>query len=124
MIRRLGARGNATSNLTRARQKDELRKLGSIEQFRFSKKKKGEWPLHSGWAGPGATFSGVVSLSGLSHNDCRRRLLTNRSAVRILFGEPNNPTTNSLRFWLTARRRGLAGNGQYCGKRLLSCPAI
>src|SRR5450759_977100 len=53
------------------------------------RKKKGELPLHSGWAGPGATFSGV-SLSGLSHNDCRRRLLTNRSAVRILFGEPNH----------------------------------
>src|SRR5450756_1397005 len=64
------------------------------------RKKKGEWPLHSGWAGPGATFSGV-SLSGLSHNDCRRRLLTNRSAVRILFGEPNELATNS-RFFLVS----------------------
>src|ERR1022692_1603705 len=117
MIRRLGARGNATSNLTRARQKDELRKLGSIEQFRFSKKKKSEWPLHSGWAGPGATFSGL-SLSGPSHNDCRRWALTKRSVVRILFGEPNYLTTNSLPFWLTARRHGLAGNGQYCAKGL------
>ena len=87
------------------------------ESGRKSEKKKGEWPLHSGWAGPGATFSGV-SLSGLSHNDCRRRLLTNRSAVRILFGEPNYLTTNSLPFWLTARRHGLAGNGQYCAKGL------
>src|SRR5450759_1467408 len=70
------------------------------------------------WQGrPGATFS-AGSLSGLSHNDCRRRLLTNRSAVRILFGEPNYLTTNSLPFWLTARRHGLAGNGQYCAKGL------
>src|ERR1035438_7365894 len=29
-----------------------------------------------------------------------------------------NPTTNSLRFWLTERWHGLAGNGPYCGKRL------
>src|ERR1017187_3195349 len=36
------------------------------------------------------------------------------------FAEPNNPTTNSLSFWLTARRHGLAGNGQYCGKAALS----
>src|ERR1019366_5616222 len=72
------------------------------------------------WQGrPGATFS-AGSLSGLSHNDCRRRLLTNRSAVRILFGEPNNPTTNSLSFRLTARQRGFAGNSQYCGKAPLS----
>ena len=28
--------------------------------------------------------------------------------------------TNSLAFWLTARRHGLAGNGQYCGKAALS----
>jgi hypothetical protein len=41
---------------------------------------------------------------------------TKGSYVRILFVEPNNPTTNSLSFRLTARRRGLAGNGQYCGK--------
>ena len=71
----------------------------------------------------GATFS-ALSLSGLSHNDCKRWAFTKRSAVRILFAEPNDPATNSLRFWLTARRRGLAGSGQYCGKRLLSCPAI
>ena len=29
-------------------------------------------------------------------------------------------TVNSLAFWLTARRHGLAGNGQYCGKAALS----
>src|SRR5450756_1470934 len=94
------------------------RSLGAerqAESGRKSEKKKGEWPLHSGWAGPGATFSGV-SLSGLSHNDCRRRLLTNRSAVRILFGEPNELATNSRSFWLAARCPGLAGNGQYCGE--------
>ena len=34
----------------------------------------------------------------------------------MVFGEPYDPATNSLRFWLTARRRGLAGNGQYCGE--------
>jgi hypothetical protein len=39
---------------------------------------------------------------------------------KIALGE----VLRAIRFWLTARRRGLAGNGQYCGKRLLSCPAI
>jgi hypothetical protein len=53
---------------------------------------------------------------GLSLNDCRRRLLTGRSAVRILFAEPNIPTSNSLVFRLTARRRETAENGQYSGK--------
>jgi hypothetical protein len=43
---------------------------------------------------------------------------TKRSYVRVLFGEPNYLTTNSLPFWLTARRHGLAGNGQYCAKGL------
>src|ERR1019366_2965453 len=38
----------------------------------------------------------------------------------VALGEPTNPTTNSLAFWLTARRHGLAGNGQYCGKAALS----
>src|ERR1039457_4056190 len=33
-------------------------------------------------------------------------------------GSQTNPTTNSLRFWLTERWHGLAGNGPYCGKRL------
>jgi hypothetical protein len=37
-----------------------------------------------------------------------------------ILAEPNNPTTNSLSFWLTARRHGLAGNGPYCGKAALS----
>src|ERR1017187_1132716 len=41
-------------------------------------------------------------------------------SVTVAIGEPNNPTTNSLAFWLTARRQGLAGNGQYCGKAALS----
>jgi hypothetical protein len=36
----------------------------------------------------GATFS-ALSPSGLSHNDCRRWAFTKRSAVRILFAEPN-----------------------------------
>src|ERR1019366_3248134 len=31
-----------------------------------------------------------------------------------------NPTTNSLVSWLTARRHGLAGNGQYWGNPALS----
>src|ERR1019366_2635889 len=103
------------------RRQSHERSLGAerqAESGRKSEKKKGEWPLHSGWAGPGATFSGV-SLSGLSHNDCRRRLLTNRSAVRILFGEPYELATNSRSFWLAARGPGLAGNGQYCGEAVV-----
>src|ERR1017187_3390764 len=48
------------------------------------------------------------------------QLLTRRLLVRVLFGEPNNPTTNYLSFWLTARRHGLAGNGQYGGNPALS----
>jgi hypothetical protein len=36
------------------------------------------------------------------------------------FAEPNNPTTNSLSFRLTARRHGLGGNSQYRGKAPLS----
>jgi len=38
------------------------------------------------------------------------RLSTKRSYVRVLFGEPNNPTTNSLPFRLTARQRDLAAD--------------
>ena len=41
------------------------------------------------------------------------RVLTKSILVRLLFAEPNNPTPNSLCFWLTARRHELAGNGQY-----------
>src|SRR5450759_1855278 len=54
---------------------------------------------------------------------CRPRFvprLTNWAHVRISLGGPNNPTTNSLPFWLTARRHGIAGNSQYCGKAPLS----
>ena len=34
--------------------------------------------------------------------------------------EPNNPTTNSLAFRLTATRHELAGNGRYYGSGVLS----
>src|ERR1017187_3415300 len=52
---------------------------------------------------------------------CRRAQTVNQKlSVRNLFAEPNNPTTNSLSFWLTARRDGLAGNGQYWGNPALS----
>ena len=37
-----------------------------------------------------------------------------------LFEEPNSSTTNSLLFWLTVRRRGLAGTGQILGECGLS----
>src|ERR1039458_8141258 len=40
------------------------------------------------------------------------------SQFEFYLGSQTNPTTNSLRFWLTERWHGLAGNGQYCGKRL------
>src|ERR1039457_99332 len=40
------------------------------------------------------------------------------SEFEFLLGSQTNPTTNSLRFWLTERWHGLAGNGPYCGKRL------
>jgi hypothetical protein len=47
--------------------------------------------------------------------ECPLRRVTSNLAI---FAEPNNPTTNSLAFWLTAGRHGLAENGQYRGKRL------
>src|ERR1039458_10427863 len=40
------------------------------------------------------------------------------SEFEFCLASQTNPTTNSLRFWLTERWHGLAGNGQYCGKRL------
>src|ERR1035438_3375518 len=40
------------------------------------------------------------------------------SEFEFYLGSQTNPTTNSLRFWLTERWHGLAGNGPYCGKRL------
>ena len=51
------------------------------------------------------------SLSRLSHNECRRWLLTKRLSVRILFGEPNISTSRSARFWLTATWREFLQNG-------------
>src|SRR5450759_1339262 len=75
--------------------------------------------LHSGWAGPGASFSGV-SLSGLSHNDCRRRLLTNRSAVRILFGEPICFHYETLDVLVDGASASPGGNGQYSRNEPLS----
>ena len=46
--------------------------------------------------------------------------LSRKSSKRVQCEEPNNPTTNSLVSWLTARRHGLAGNGQYWGNPALS----
>ena len=59
----------------------------------------------------GATFS-ALSLGGLSHNDCRRWLLTRRSVVRILFAEPLVSTSNSRTVRLTVLRRVSREYGQ------------
>ena len=44
------------------------------------------------------------------------RSLRRAYSAALTCAEPYDPATNSLRFWLTARRRGFAGNGQYCGE--------
>jgi hypothetical protein len=66
-----------------------------------------------------AEFS-APSLRRLSHNECRRWLLTKRSWARILFAEPLIFTASREAFWLTGWRRELARIGQYWGKRALS----
>jgi hypothetical protein len=53
-------------------------------------------------------FSGGLFLGGAALRTASDRVLTERLHVRILSGEPNNPTANSLSFRLTAERHGLA----------------
>src|ERR1035437_8979752 len=55
-----------------------------------------------------------------SHNDCRRRLLTNRSAVRILFGEPLPFHYETLDVLVDGASASPGGNGQYSRNEPLS----
>ena len=122
-----GPRPRRVAEVQPARSAAETETPGTVDSFRGPATSPTQGDLQ--WRPASTTCStGASSASSNRKRDGKAivvvqgpiALLTNRLSVRILFEEPNCLTTNSLPFWLTARRHGLAGNGQYCAKAPLS----